>query len=273
MSNGKVNLRTNVWLYSACLVMIVTGISVQLISIKESVILGLVIAIISYYAPTSRGIRNIVHLSVIYMMGYWTAAYMDSTITYLLNQANLSQELVIALSRFSLIGYLLPFMIWDKVQPAQTRYFTFGSFTRPIHFPFIWVGLPNPMWQFLLIGVVVIVSSFVAVIDWGRADFVTLLLYGIVFAFINAILEEFLWRGYILTRFVDGLGERLGLIIGSIPFGMYHYSLGFPWSICALFAVLGMMLGGIAIRSRGLLPVILLHFIMNVLFVLSGLIF
>ncbi|HEY2495369.1 MAG TPA: CPBP family intramembrane glutamic endopeptidase [Paenibacillus sp.] len=133
--------------------------------------------------------------------------------------------------------------------------------------------MKDPMWRFLLVGVVVIISSFIPVIHWGREDFLSLLLFGLVFAFINAILEEFLWRGYVLSRFVDGLGEKQGLIIGSIVFGMYHYSLGFPWSICALFAVLGMLLGGIVIRSQGLLPVIILHFIMNVLFVLSGLIF
>ncbi|AJS61542.1 hypothetical protein UB51_13575 [Paenibacillus sp. IHBB 10380] len=253
--------------------MIATGITVQLITIKESLILAIGIALISCYAPVSQGIRNIVHMSVIYIIGYWTAVYLDSTMTTLLTYANLTQELVIAISRLSLIGFLLPFMLWDKFRPAQTRYFAYGSFTGPIHFPFIWVGLKDRMWRFLLVGVIVMISSFIPVIQWGREDFLSLLLYGLVFAFINAILEEFLWRGYVLSRFVDGLGEKQGLIIGSIMFGIYHYSLGFSWSICALFALLGMMLGGIAIRSQGLLPVIILHFIMNVLFVLSGLIF
>jgi hypothetical protein len=35
----------------------------------------------------------------------------------------------------------------------------------------------------------------------------------------------------------------------------------------------GMLMGGVAIRSNGLLPIIVMHFIMNVLFVLSGMIF
>ena len=31
-------------------------------------------------------------------------------------------------------------------------------------------------------------------------------------------------------------------------------------------------MGGVAIRSRGLIPVMVMHFVMNVLFVLSGMI-
>lgn len=64
--------------------MIATGITVQLITIKESLILALGIALISCYTPVSQGIRDIVHMSVIYIIGYWTAVYLDSTMTTLL---------------------------------------------------------------------------------------------------------------------------------------------------------------------------------------------
>ncbi|WP_052020006.1 CPBP family intramembrane glutamic endopeptidase [Paenibacillus pini] len=137
----------------------------------------------------------------------------------------------------------------------------------------IWKGIKDPIWRFLLIVAVVVAISFSFVINFGREDLYTLLIYGLIFALVNSILEEILWRGLILPRFVDYAGEKLGLIASSIGFGCYHYSIGFPWIVCALFSFFGMLMGGVAIRSKGLLPVILMHFVMNIAFALSGMIF
>lgn len=75
-----------------------------------------------------------------------------------------------------------------------------------------------------------------------------------------------------LSYFVSGFGEIQGLVIAGTTFGLYHFHLGFSWPICLLFSLFGMMMGGVAIRSQGLLPVMVMHFVMNILFVLSGMI-
>ncbi|MNH45789.1 CAAX amino terminal protease self- immunity [compost metagenome] len=72
---------------------------------------------------------------------------------------------------------------------------------------------------------------------------------------------------------MDVFGEKLGLIGTSAAFGMYHYSLGFGLPICFVFAVTGLLLGGVVIRSKGLLAAIAMHALMNVIFVFTGIIF
>ncbi|MNN10595.1 CAAX amino terminal protease self- immunity [compost metagenome] len=160
-----------------------------------------------------------------------------------------------------------------KLSRPQTNYLSVGSFKNTIYTPLIWRGIKDPIWRFLLIAIVVMSISFTFVIDFHRDDFYRLLLYGCLFALVNSILEELLWRGLILPRFVDHAGEQMGLIVTSLGFGFYHYSLGFPWAICAVFSLCGLLMGGVAIRSKGLVPVMILHFFMNVLFALSGIIF
>ncbi|SMF87215.1 hypothetical protein SAMN05661091_3662 [Paenibacillus uliginis N3/975] len=184
------------------------------------------------------------------------------------------EEWAIILSRLSLIGFLIPFGWFHRFKGGKATYLAAGKWNNPIYFPFILKGfLSDPIWRFLLIFTGVTVLSFAWVIDWHRPDLGLLLIYACSFALVNAVLEEILWRGYILSGFVGILGEVKGLIVAGVGFGFYHYHLGFSWLICLLFSVFGMMMSATTIRSQGLLPVIVMHFVMNILFVLSGMIF
>ncbi|WP_236628625.1 CPBP family intramembrane glutamic endopeptidase [Paenibacillus mucilaginosus] len=208
-----------------------------------------------------------------------TAAYMAGYVIYtclvpLFHALPGDREAVISLSRLSLIGFLVPFYFANRMDPPRVNYLKRGSFRETIYFPFIFSGfLRDPIWRFLLIFAAVTLTAFVWAMDWKQENLGRMLLYALLFAVINAPLEEVLWRGYVLSRFTDRLGETRGLLAMALGFGFYHYSLGFPWSICALFSFFGLLMGGVAVRSRGLLPVILLHFWMNVLFVLGGIVF
>jgi membrane protease YdiL (CAAX protease family) len=260
-------------LMAAFIIFIGTVIFVQLTTVYIS--LGWVVILCGIYGfrPLFRGIRELTFLSILYTLGYWITMSLDSYITEYLTYLELPREIIISISRLSLIGFIVPFLLFMKMNKTTTDYMTKGSFKESIHVPLIWYGIKNPIWRFLLVAVLIIILSFSFIIDFNQKGFYSLLGYGILFALINSVLEEVLWRGLILSRFVDVLGEIWGLLIVSIGFGMYHYSIGFPWSICLLFSIFGMQLGGLTIRSKGLLPVIILHFIMNILFVLSGLIF
>lgn len=250
-----------------------TVIAVQLATVYMSLGWFIILSIIYMCKPIQRGIREVALWSALYLLGYWLSFSVNDVIFNTLNLVDLPRELIIACSRLSLFGYIVPFLLYAKVNKTTTNYIAKGSFTENICFPLIWVGLKDPIWRFILIASCTVILSFSFVIDFKQDGLYRLLWFGIWFALINSVLEEILWRGLILNRFVDLLGEKWGLVAVSLGFGMYHYSLGFPWIVCALFSIFGMMLGGIAIRSKGLLPVIILHFIMNILFVLSGLIF
>ncbi|OAB45192.1 CPBP family intramembrane glutamic endopeptidase [Paenibacillus antarcticus] len=250
-----------------------TVVSVQLTTVYISLGWVLALYMIYLFRPIYRDIRYVSLVSMLYVLGYWLCVYLSFFIKEYMNLLDFPREFIIAWSRLSLIGFIIPFFVFGIINKSTTDYLKKGSFTETIYFPLIWKGVKDPIWRFLLIASCVVIFSFSFVIDYSPKYLYSLLWFGLLFALINSVLEEIVWRGLILSRFVDVLGEKLGLIIVSIGFGMYHYSIGFPWIVCALFSIFGMLLGGITIRSKGLLPVMILHFIMNILFVLSGLIF
>jgi uncharacterized protein len=209
-------------------------------------------------------------VTALYMLGFVIAEIAKNGIV---SSIHSSREMEIVLSRFSLLGIILPLWVYKRIRATNTDYFSVGSFTHIIQTPPVSWGFKDPIWRFLLIASAMMGVGFSFVIDFGREDFVQLLLYGLCFAVVNAVLEEMLWRGLILPRMIDFCGEWKGLIITSVAFGFYHYSIGFPWSICALFSLCGWFMGSVAIRSKGLLPIILLHAWMNILFALAGIIF
>lgn len=179
----------------------------------------------------------------------------------------------IILSRLSLILFVLPFAITTMLRKEKPIYLARGTWVTTIHFPWIFKGpIKDPIWRFMLIFLVIICALFSFFIDWGQPGLLILIGYAFSFALINSLLEELLWRGYILSHFVSRFGEMQGLVIAGTTFGLYHFHLGFTWPVCLLFSFFGMMMGGVAIRSRGLVPVMVMHFVMNILFVLSGMI-
>ena len=147
-------------------------------------------------------------------------------------------------------------------------YLRLGDMRASLKFPFIWWGFKEYVWRFILIfcGMCAVVAA-VLFSNFGGSS---VILFGVAFAAVNSILEGALWRGLILGRLVDLVGETQGLIISSLAFGFYHISLGFSVLICLIFAVGGFYMGGCAIKSRGLFAPIVMHFFVNMIFVLRA---
>ncbi|MET1031609.1 CPBP family intramembrane glutamic endopeptidase [Domibacillus tundrae] len=99
-----------------------------------------------------------------------------------------------------------------------------------------------------------------------------LVLYSLLFASLNAPLEEIMWRGFIFSRFIDTMGVVSALLVTSLGFGLYHYALGIPLLICLAFGLGSVYMAGLTIKSNGLLPVILFHFVLNFWMFMSGVI-
>ncbi|MBX3001199.1 MAG: CPBP family intramembrane metalloprotease [Caldilineaceae bacterium] len=253
------------------LVFIACVMAVQLISPSAFLVFAVITTLLSFFVTKSR--RMILIMAVLYGIGYWLSTTAESFIVDALQFSNIQSEARIVLVRFSLVGFILPLALFAKLYPTQPNYFAIGNFTRTIYFPFIWKGIKDPIWRFLLVStaVMTVLSSFW--IDFQREDLPVILMYGVLFAVVNSTLEEILWRGLVLPRFVDFLGEKLGLVIASLGFGLYHYSIGFSWFACLLFTLPGIVMGGLVIRSRGLAAVILFHIVSNLIMILSGMIF
>jgi membrane protease YdiL (CAAX protease family) len=98
----------------------------------------------------------------------------------------------------------------------------------------------------------------------------SLVIAGIAFALLNALVEEVLFRGAVLHHLGDTLGWWTAAVVQALAFGMLHLN-GYPYGPLgvALAAVYGLMLGAMRLRSGGLLAPWIAHVLTDlVIFVL-----
>ncbi|MBA2743194.1 MAG: CPBP family intramembrane metalloprotease [Chthoniobacterales bacterium] len=83
---------------------------------------------------------------------------------------------------------------------------------------------------------------------------------GIGFAVINAVLEEVIWRGIFQHWLLSVAPAAVAVVLQALSFGAAHYR-GFPSGFVGvgLSTLYGLMLGALALRSRGLLAPIVAH--------------
>jgi membrane protease YdiL (CAAX protease family) len=87
-----------------------------------------------------------------------------------------------------------------------------------------------------------------------------LVIAGLSFSILNAILEEYIWRGILLDWLRTLMPVGAAVLVQAVSFGAAHY-MGFPsgYPGAGLAAVYGLMLGGLSIRANGLLAPIIAH--------------
>ncbi|MGG2087002.1 CPBP family intramembrane glutamic endopeptidase [Priestia aryabhattai] len=98
-------------------------------------------------------------------------------------------------------------------------------------------------------------------------------IYGIVFSVINAILEELLWRGIMLSHLKSNLSTFYAVFITSIGFGLLHISIGIPVIMSLLFSFGGLFYAFVVLKTKSIYPAIVFHFIINLGMVFNGWIF
>jgi len=235
---------------------------VQMVSPIISIITGFVFIIGVIALPV---FRKMLILYSIMVFGYLIWKYFSINIY-------ISSELIKIITRFGLFGYILLFIIWQRIQKTENSFFNVGNVKDIIRIPFIWKGFREVEWRFTLIFCLLWLC--LAVIFTIKNGFeYNILFYGMLFSIVNALLEEIIWRGFVLTRLTDITSEKIALIVSSLAFGLYHYSLDFPLLVCFVFAIGGFFMGGSAIKSKGLLSPILMHIAVNIAFVSIGIIF
>ncbi|MDQ6421675.1 type II CAAX endopeptidase family protein [Paenibacillus sp. LHD-117] len=184
------------------------------------------------------------------------------------------KEWHIVLNRLSLIVILIPLLVLSLAYRLPfMNYWMRPHWNERIGIPFIWSGFrQTKVHYFLFISLTVVLFSFMPlVILKGLDHFQEVWLFAIVFSIAN-LLEEIIWRGALLSRFSEQWGDKWGVILTSVGFGLQHYSLGYSWWICAAFAVGGVYFGGITVQSKSIVPVLIWHWAINALMVFSGLV-
>lgn len=81
----------------------------------------------------------------------------------------------------------------------------------------------------------------------------------LTFALAPAVCEELAFRGFILSGFQHNGRERLAILLSGLAFGVMHL---IPQQVLNA-AMLGVLLGWIAVRTRSLWPGVLFHFLYN----------
>lgn len=185
------------------------------------------------------------------------------------------KELHVLLHRLALVCILIPLLVFSFFSKSPfITYWRKPRWKELVYFPFIWTGFHKTSVKSVLL--IALTSSIVAfmplAIRNGWSFLQEIWLLAIIFSLTNAVLEEVIWRGALLSRFSEQLGEKWAVVVTSLGFGLQHYSLGFPWIICIAFSIGGMFYGGITIKSKSIIPSIIWHIILNILMVLSGLV-
>jgi CAAX protease family protein len=186
-----------------------------------------------------------------------------------------TKELYIFLNRFSLVIVLFPMMVFSLFSNSKfISYWRKPRWNERIYFPFIWSGFHSiKVRPFLFIALTINILIFMPfIILNGWSFFREIWLLAIVFSITNAVFEEMIWRGTLLSRFSEQLGEKWAVAVTSLGFGLQHYSLGFPWIICIAFSIGGIFYGGITVKSKSIFPSMIWHITLNLLMIFSGLI-
>jgi membrane protease YdiL (CAAX protease family) len=226
-------------------------------------------------AAVSKERKPIASTILSLVIGFYLAKYVSTSIIEYTLQTSSSYPLAWSLSRLGLVGYLVIFALTTYWLPFQTNMLSVGSLSLRIPMPLTSGRITDPIWRVLLFAIIANIAVFSWIIDWGKliVQPVEWFLFGLLFAAINSSMETVLWRGFVFSRCLDAFGVRWGIILSGAAFGLYHYSFMHDWTLSILFGFGGIALNWLAWKSRGLLAAGFLHFVLNVLFVLSGMIF
>jgi hypothetical protein len=122
-------------------------------------------------------------------------------------------------------------------------------------------GLVTPI---ALVGWVALLKPDVSNIVQAVPDYplAALMAGAVVFAVVNAALEEWIWRGVVQTRLTELFSPTVAIVVQAVSFGIAH-AWGFPRGVAGvlLVSVWGVMLGVLRHHAQGLLAVVLAHIV------------
>ncbi|TYP73983.1 CPBP family intramembrane glutamic endopeptidase [Paenibacillus methanolicus] len=254
------------------LVFLAVVITVQLMPLPAwQVTIGLLPALLALCSPKPHA--YIYWLLAAYVIGFGAH---DALLEWIRRQ-DLRAETVVILNRALLACYVIPMLVMARLAGFRPMIYRWiGSLKQRFVFPNLWSDSGGqPIWKVVLIASAIncfIWAFFVRTEQWQQDGLAYVIGMALLFALFNAFFEEWIWRGLVLSRFVEAVGEQPALLFVSACFGAYHYSLGFSWIMCAVLGAGGLFFGGLTLRSKGLLAGFLFHGVVNFWMFMSGMI-
>ncbi|WP_404467288.1 lysostaphin resistance A-like protein [Planococcus rifietoensis] len=236
------------------------------ISYQSEIFSSVVLLVFVVLLDFNKENRFIISLLLSFLIGF--AVFMISN-SFVETWA-ISKELKIILNRFFLI-FIIIGIAWNHAL-FKKKLFWYNrkpDWKNPIRLPFHQV---NVLW-FWLIGIAVngiIYLIFIVQQDLGSIQ--SLLVFCLVFSLINAVFEEVIWRGIMLSALEECVTTGYAVAVTSIGFGLLHLAIGFPILLSLLIALAGVIYAVITLKTNSIYPSIVFHFVINIGMVYSGLI-
>jgi uncharacterized protein len=92
-------------------------------------------------------------------------------------------------------------------------------------------------------------------------DLQSLIIAGVTIVIIAPVLEEIVFRGFLLR----GLVNQLGVIVGSIISAAIFSALHFPWQTFIPIFILGLIMNSMVLKSKSVIPSIAFHITNNLI--------
>ena len=187
---------------------------------------------------------------------------------HLIETTNISKEIKIILNRLFLIFIILGLVINHRIFKKKVSWYNEKpDWNNPIVLPFHTVH----MFWFWMIGIIVngmVYLFFIVQKDVG--DIQSLLLFCLFFSLINAVIEEVIWRGIMLSALKKFTSTRYAMIVTSVGFGLLHLAIGFSITFSLLISIAGVIYAVLTLKTNSIYPSILFHLVINIGMVISG---
>ncbi|MEH7112896.1 type II CAAX endopeptidase family protein [Neobacillus niacini] len=180
----------------------------------------------------------------------------------------ISKEMKILLNRlfliFIIIGMVLNYLIFKK---KVSWYNEKPDWKNPIVLPFHKI---NIFW-FWIIGIVVNGTVYLFFILQKDVEYLqSLFLFCLLFSLINAVFEEIIWRGIMLSALKEFTSTGYAIFVTSVGFGLLHLAIGFSIPLSLLISVAGVVYAIITLKTKSIYPSFAFHIVINIGMVYSG---
>lgn len=234
------------------------------ISYKMGIITAFIFIGLLFLIGFNREQRYVASLSLAFLIGLYIFIIANNFLAI----TSFSVENKILLNRITLVFIILALVFHSFIFSRKIHWYNHKpDWRNPIVLPFHKV---NTFW-FWLIGI--LVNALVYLVFIAQKDFETIQMlfwFCIGFSLINAVFEEVIWRGLMLSALKEFTSTGYAVFITSAGFGLLHLAIGFSMGLSLLICCAGVIYAVITIKTNSIYPSMAFHFVVNVGMVYSG---
>lgn len=180
---------------------------------------------------------------------------------------------ILILSEFLFIVYIIP-LIYVGYKFKEKFKFMKGILNwrkKRLFITFLEKHLYISIVSLMILGIVLSLLVFFPFIIIRTIPFsFSFLFFLFLFSIINGFLEEWLWRGILLSAMLKMTNKVSAILFSSVAFGASQIIYGFSLKICLFYIAGGILLGWITIKSESFIIAAIWHSVLNMLLILSG---